>query len=111
MVYAEFSLKIMLIISHICRYSSVEQKFSLCAQPSEPGPNGCNHIGLRELVTGPLVFYLVWMLLYILVVSTCNTFMHILLILHLSITGASVEEREGKEEELCHQCYLDDREH
>ncbi|XP_019861295.1 PREDICTED: uncharacterized membrane protein C776.05-like [Amphimedon queenslandica] len=50
-------------------YSSVKQEFSLCAQPTEPGPNGCNHIGLRELVTGPLVFYLVWMLLYILVVQ------------------------------------------
>ena len=50
------------------RYGVPDQGFLICAGQTLPGPDGCQHVGLRQFLFNPLVFYLCWQLLYIAVV-------------------------------------------
>ena len=53
------------------RFSTPEQGLSLCSKPTVPGPGGCSHVGWVELMMAPIGVYLVWLTLYVLVVSNC----------------------------------------
>ena len=52
-----------------CRHSTEDQGFPLCAEPSGPGPSGCDNITASELIYYPMLMYLVWQTGYILVVQ------------------------------------------
>ncbi|CAI8015511.1 Glycerophosphocholine acyltransferase 1 [Geodia barretti] len=49
-------------------HSTEDQGFPLCAEPSGPGPSGCDNITASELIYYPMLMYLVWQTGYILVV-------------------------------------------
>ncbi|XP_011407063.2 PREDICTED: uncharacterized membrane protein C776.05-like isoform X2 [Amphimedon queenslandica] len=49
-------------------YSTPDQGFALCANPTEPGVNGCNNIGWDELLLYPFILYGIWLLCYVLIV-------------------------------------------
>ncbi|XP_019858407.1 PREDICTED: uncharacterized membrane protein C776.05-like isoform X5 [Amphimedon queenslandica] len=46
-------------------YSTPDQGFALCANPTEPGVNGCNSIGWDELILYPFIIYGIWMAYYV----------------------------------------------
>uniref|UniRef100_A0A1X7SSA5 Glycerophosphocholine acyltransferase 1 n=1 Tax=Amphimedon queenslandica TaxID=400682 RepID=A0A1X7SSA5_AMPQE len=45
-----------------------DQGFELCANPTEPGVNGCNSNGWDELILYPFIIYGIWVFCYILIV-------------------------------------------
>ena len=47
------------------RFTSEEQGFPLCYSPTHPGPDGCQHVDMMEIVLYPMLLYIVWQLLYI----------------------------------------------
>lgn len=51
------------------RYSTPEQGFQLCANPTEPGVNGCNNVHLYNVIFDATPYYFIWVIFYILVVS------------------------------------------
>ena len=51
------------------RFATEEQGFPLCAHPTGPGPQGCDHVSMNEIVYIPMLFYALWQAMYILVVS------------------------------------------
>ena len=51
------------------RYSTPAQGFELCANPTEPGVNGCNNIGWDELLLYPAIIYGIWVSYYVLIVG------------------------------------------
>ena len=58
----------MLLLVYVCRYVSSEQNFPICTDQTQPGPDGCQHVGFNQLVLNPLALYLTWQVLYIAVV-------------------------------------------
>ena len=50
------------------KYGSSEQNFLICTGQTQPGPDGCQHVGFHHIVLNPLVLYLLWQVVYIAVV-------------------------------------------
>ena len=53
----------------VLRFSSAEQGFLLCSNQDTLDPSGCSHVDSTEILYYPMVIYIVWQILYILIVS------------------------------------------
>jgi hypothetical protein len=49
-------------------YSTPDQGFPLCMNPTAPGSHGCNHGSTMEIILPPTILYLFWQIGYIVVV-------------------------------------------
>ena len=54
------------------RFASPQQRFPLCSKQEGFEISGCLNVGTMEILYYPLLVYLAWQLLYILVVSVAN---------------------------------------
>ncbi|XP_064398359.1 uncharacterized protein LOC135344976 isoform X2 [Halichondria panicea] len=49
-------------------FSTEEQGFPLCSEPTVPGPRGCDHVTMTDAVYVPIFLYAMWQIMYIVVI-------------------------------------------
>ena len=62
------------VFEFLVRFSTGDQGFPLCAHQTEPGVDGCKHVGYYETVFLPMMAFYVWQILYFLIVSYLYTY-------------------------------------
>ena len=73
----------------LLRYSTNEQGFPLCYNPTTTGASDCDNIDYDELILYPMLFYLLWQIIYAAVV------INILLITCMTLTSTNIIQLDG----------------